>query len=158
MSADKPDVDAEYLKRQRRIDELESSFDEKNVFRITAVFTDDSGGIGEDAHMGGEGPQMATESDLRTAEIATAEARTDTKIARMEGKLDLVLSKLDGMRDDNRATRANQWVVGLGLAVLIVAIASLFPILLDFGAKIREMVVKEVHDVRPPPPPGPPKL
>jgi hypothetical protein len=36
---------------------------------------------------------MATEGELRAAEIAAAEARTDTKIARLEGKLDLVLSQ-----------------------------------------------------------------
>ena len=92
------------------------------------------------------------------AEIGAAEARGDTKIVRLEGKLDLVLSKLDNVLEANRATRANQWVIGLGLAVLIVAIATLFPVLLDFGSKIREMVVKEVHDTRPVPlPPSAPK-
>jgi hypothetical protein len=155
MSADKPTLDAEYIKRQRRIDELESSVNEK--IGIIAAISEDDGAGDEGTHMGGGEPphglKMATESELRAAEIAAAEARTDTKITRMEGKLDLVISKLDGVREDNRATRANQWVVGLGLAVLIVAIATLFPVLLDFGAKIREMVVKEVHEVRPLPPP-----
>jgi hypothetical protein len=89
--------------------------------------------------------------DLTDAKIAAAEARTDTKIARLEGKLDLVVSKiderfdalrdkLDGLRDDNRATRANQWVIGFGLAVLIIAVAALFPVFFDLGSKVRDMV------------------
>jgi hypothetical protein len=56
----------------------------------------------------------------------------------MERKLDLVLSKLDGVRDDNRSTRANQWVIGLGLAVLIVAVTSLFPVFFSIGAACLE--------------------
>ncbi len=82
------------------------------------------------------------------AEIALAEARTDTKIVRMEGKLDLVLSKLDGVRDDNRATRANQWVIGLGLAVLIVAIAGLLPVFFGIGTQVRDLVHTEIQSQR----------
>jgi hypothetical protein len=88
---------------------------------------------------------MATESELRAAEIAAAEARTDTKITRMEGKLDLVISKLDGVREDNRSTRANQWVIGFGLAVLIVAVAALFPVFFDMGSKVHEIIEKAVQ-------------
>ena len=98
---------------------------------------------------------MATESEVRAAEIAAAEARTDTKIVRMEGKLDLVISKIDGLNirfedvrsdaretratahSDNVATRANIWVVGIGLAVLIVAVAALFPVFFGIGANQR---------------------
>ena len=89
---------------------------------------------------------MATEGEVRAAEIAAAEARTDTKITRMEGKLDLVISKLDDVREDGRATRANLWVVGLGLAVLIVAMITLFPVVLDLGMKTRESITKEVQE------------
>lgn len=92
-----------------------------------------------------KGGDMATEGELRVAEIAAAEARTDTKIARMEGKLDLVISKLDDVREDNRATRANQWVIGLGLAVLIVAIATLFPVFFDVGLKLGDLIEKKVQ-------------
>jgi len=94
---------------------------------------------------------MSDAGDLTDAKIAAAEARTDTKIARLEGKLDLVVSKLDerfdglrdkidALRDENRATRANQWVIGFGLAVLIIAVAALFPVFFDLGSKVRDMV------------------
>ena len=90
---------------------------------------------------------MSDAGDLTDAKIAASEARTDTKIARVEGKLDLVVSKIDAigeklnvLRDDNRATRANQWVIGFGLAVLIIAVAALFPVFFDLGSKVRDMV------------------
>lgn len=88
---------------------------------------------------------MATEDDLEKARIAESEARTETKIARLEGKLDLVLSKLDDVREDNRSTRANQWVIGLGLAVLIVAIAALFPVFFDLGSKVHDLIDRTVQ-------------
>jgi hypothetical protein len=87
------------------------------------------------------------------AKIAAAEARTDTKIMRLEGKVDLVLSnlsnmtsKFDALRDDNRAVRANQWVIGLGLAVLIVAVAALFPVFFSIGTQVRDLIHSEVKD------------
>lgn len=92
---------------------------------------------------------MPNADDLTDAKIAAAEARSDTKIARMEGKLDLVLSKLDDVREDSRSTRANQWVIGLGLAVLIVAIAALFPVFFSIGAQIRDMVHSEIKTQSP---------
>jgi hypothetical protein len=109
------------------------------------------------------GASMSDSNDLTDAKIGAAEARTDTKIARLEGKLDLVVSKiderfnalrdrLDAIRDDNRATRANQWVVGFGLAVLIIAVATLFPVFFDLGSKVRDMVdhVVQAHAVKNP--------
>jgi hypothetical protein len=83
--------------------------------------------------------------DLTDAKIAASEARTETKIVRMEGKLDLVVSKLDSLREDNRATRANQWVIGFGLAVLIVAVAALFPVFFDMGGKVKDWIREEVR-------------
>jgi hypothetical protein len=145
MSADKATVEAERAKRQGRIDDLEASVNA----RITAANRGDDRGRGEDTHMGGgelpHSHKMVTESDLRAAEIAAAEARTDTKITRIEGKLDLVISKLDGVREDNRSTRANQWVIGFGLAVLIVAVAALFPVFFDMGSKVHEIIEKAVQ-------------
>jgi hypothetical protein len=86
------------------------------------------------------------------AQIRASEAVTETKIVRMEGKLDLVVAKIDGLREDNRglrednrATRANQWVIGLGLAVLIVAIAALVPVFFDLGTKISDIVDKAIQ-------------
>ncbi len=60
----------------------------------------------------------------------------------------LDLSKLDDARQDNRTTRANQWVIGLGLAALIVTIVSIFPVFFDWGSKIRDLVDKEVHSTQ----------
>lgn len=92
------------------------------------------------------------------AKIGAAEARGDTKIARMEGKLDLVLSKIDGVRSeltdvraDNRSTRANQWLIGLGLAGLILAVAFGLPQIIDFGARFRDVVHSEVQSAMPAP-------
>lgn len=85
------------------------------------------------------------------AEISASEARGETKITLFAGKLDLVLSKLDDVRQDNRTSRANQWVIGFGLAVLIVAVAALFPVFFSMGSQIRDLVHMEVHDQLPKP-------
>jgi len=90
------------------------------------------------------------------AKIAAAEARTDTKITRFEGKLDLVLSKLEDVkaanetiradvREDYRATRANQWTIGIGLAILIVALAALYPSFFVLGAQVKDMIDSSVQ-------------
>jgi len=42
--------------------------------------------------------------------------------------------RFNELRDDNRAVRANQWVIGFGLAVLIIAVAALFPVFFDLGS------------------------
>jgi Fe2+ transport system protein B len=97
------------------------------------------------------------------AEIAASEARGDTKIARFEGKLDLVLAKLDSVnnsvtdkmkdvKDDVRSARANQWVIALGLAVLIVAVVTLFPVFFGIGTQLHDMVHSEVQSQIPTPP------
>jgi hypothetical protein len=109
------------------------------------------------------GASMSDSGDLMDAKIAAAEARTDTKLARLEAKLDLIVSKmderfdalrdkLDVLRDDNRSTRANQWVIGFGLAVLIIAVAALFPVFFDLGSKVRDMVdhAVQAHPVKTP--------
>jgi hypothetical protein len=111
----------------------------------------------------GPGTSMSDVGNLMDAKVAAAEARADTKIARLEGKLDLLVSKiderfdalrdkLDALRDDNRATRANQWVIGFGLAVLIIAVAALFPVFFDLGSKVRDMLDHAVqsHAVKTP--------
>lgn len=53
--------------------------------------------------------------------------------------MDLVISKLDDVRGDNRSTRATIWVVGLGLAAIMIAIATLAATLAPtfFGMGIR---------------------
>jgi hypothetical protein len=98
-----------------------------------------------------EGGDMSNGDDLTNARIAAAEARTDAKIARTEGKLDLILSKLDDMREDNRGLRTNIYAVGIGLALLIIACAAAAPVLMDFGFKLRETITKEVREQLPPP-------
>jgi hypothetical protein len=89
-----------------------------------------------------------TREEIKEA-IGAAEARGETKIARFEGKLDLVLSKLDDVRQDNRTTRANQWVIAFGLALLIVAMVASFPAFFSIGSQIRDLVHTEVHDQLP---------
>jgi hypothetical protein len=91
------------------------------------------------------------------AEIAAAEARGDTKIARMEGKLDLVLSKLDhsneyftqvrtDIADSRRAGIANAWVIFGALVVVIGILVTVAPVIFDMGFKWRETITKEVQD------------
>jgi hypothetical protein len=99
--------------------------------------------------------------------IETSEARTELKIVRLEGKLDLVLSRLDTIREDNRtmresarednriilesvrqdgrATKANIWVIGIGLAVLIVSMVALFPVFFGLGTQVRDIIDSSVH-------------
>jgi hypothetical protein len=91
--------------------------------------------------VGDQGVKMAdhTREEI-DAKIAASEARTDTKIARLEGKLDLVLSKLDSVMGDNRVTRTNQWVIGFGLAALLITIAALLPVFFGIGVQIKDIV------------------
>jgi hypothetical protein len=96
-----------------------------------------------------EGGKMASQDDLVDSKIAAAEARTDTKIVRLEGKVDLVLSKFDALRDEIRSLRANQWVIGFGLAVLIVAVAALFPVFFSIGTQVRDLVHSEIQSQLP---------
>jgi Fe2+ transport system protein B len=79
------------------------------------------------------------------AHISASEARTDTKIARLEGKIDLVISKLDSAKDDSRTIRNNQWVIFFGLALLIVAMITTFPIFFNVGTQIKAMVDNAVQ-------------
>ena len=99
------------------------------------------------------------------AKLGKIGAETDAKIARVEGKIDLVLAKLDSVgerigavRDDNRSTRANQWVIGTALAVLIVALAFGVPAIFGNGLQLRDAVHSEVQDMlvhqQPPAPPA----
>jgi len=98
--------------------------------------------------------------------IAASEARGETKIARIEGKLDLLLARvetsaeytrdsiqslkadnrefLNAAKEDNRATRGNTIAVGIGLAILIVTIVTLFPLFFDIGTHLKEMVDQAV--------------
>jgi hypothetical protein len=80
------------------------------------------------------------------AQIAASEARGETKLARLEGKLDLVLVKLDDVREDGRHTRNNAILIGVSLALLIIGIVATAPVIFDLGSKFRETITKEVQD------------
>jgi hypothetical protein len=80
------------------------------------------------------------------AKIKTSALETEVKIAHIDGKLDLVIMKLSDLKDDNRATRANQWVIGGTLALLIIAIAALLPTFYDLGTKNRDLIRNEVRE------------
>ena len=75
---------------------------------------------------------MATEGEVRTAEIAALDARTDSKVARLEGKIDTLVAtlsgKMDGLREvalrDHEYNRTTRWViVGLILALFAAFVA-----------------------------------
>jgi hypothetical protein len=95
---------------------------------------------------------VRNKSDLPTrdetdAKIAAAEARGETKIARMEGKIDLLLSNLNDVhwkiadvRSEYRVTRVNMWVIGFGLAILVLAVSLGMPSLQGLGAQMRDFV------------------
>jgi hypothetical protein len=80
------------------------------------------------------------------AKLKTVAAETDTKLARLEGKMDLILSKFDGVREDNRHIRNNQLATFIGLGLLIVGIATFAPTIFDLGSKFRETIAKEVQE------------
>jgi len=80
------------------------------------------------------------------AKLGRVSAETDTKIARIEGKLDLVLSKMDESLDASRSTKANQWVIGTALAVLMVALAFGIPAVFGNGLQLRDVIHSEVQD------------
>lgn len=96
--------------------------------------------------IGGMGKDMTdhpTDKEL-DAKLGKLAAETDTKIARMEGKLDLVLSKMDESLESSRATKANLWVIGTALAVLMVALALGVPAIFGSGLQLRDVVHNEV--------------
>ena len=80
------------------------------------------------------------------AQIAASEARGETKLARLEGKLDLVLLKLDDVKEDGRHTRNNAILIGVSLALLIIGSIAAAPVIFDLGFKLRETVTKEVQE------------
>jgi len=118
---------------------------------------------------------MAEQTSAETdAKIALAKAQTSIEIVRMEGKLDLLISNLSETRatlsdlsrqiegakkesrDDNvttrNAARNNAWVVGIGLAVLIVAIvtlvvgmAAIYPSVFGIGTQMKDAIDASVE-------------
>jgi hypothetical protein len=91
------------------------------------------------------------------AEIAAAEARSDTKIARIEGKLDLVLEAVRSSREDarnilanandnRRAVITNGWVIFGALVVAVGIMFTVAPAIFDLGFKWRETISREVQD------------
>ncbi len=138
-----------------------SAYQANNVAsNLTSLVPQKSSPVSQES---GDGMADAPTREEMNANLRAAGAETDTKIARMEGKLDLVLSKIDGLNtrfedaradakearatahSDNVATRANIWVVGLGLAVLIVAVAALFPAFFGMGAQVKDLVHSEIQ-------------
>lgn len=120
----------------------------------TAIFATDAAEV---SHGEIEGGMMATEGEVRQAELAVVGAQTDTKIARLEGKLDLVIVKLDTVNENTLATRreikdsersikANAWVPAVGLLAVIVGLAFGLPSIFDLGMKLRETISKEIHE------------
>jgi hypothetical protein len=114
------------------------------------------------------GAEMATPTrEEINAEIAAAEARTDTKIVRLEGKIDLVISKLDAaniinaairqeVRDSRRAVIANAWVIFAAMVGIVAIVATVGPMIFDLGMRTREAITKEIQERLPTlPPTGP---
>jgi len=100
------------------------------------------------------------------AKVELSESKSDTKFARLEGKLDLVLSQLSSQianvstqlsdvkgqiqesrlvsRDERRSMRSDTILATVSIAILIVAIAALFPVFFDIGTKVKDFVSDEV--------------
>jgi hypothetical protein len=104
------------------------------------------------------GGEMATPTrEEINAEIAAAEARTDTKIVRLEGKIDLVISKLDAantinaairqeVRDSRRAVIANAWVIFAAMVGIVAIVATVGPMIFDLGMRTREAISKDIQE------------
>lgn len=107
------------------------------------------------------GMSMATESELRAAEISAAEARGETKIARLEGKIDTAVATLLGemhaIRDDVRQSdqyqRDTRWVllvsvvtVGLALGGLAVGLVTYGDALFGRGMNVRDVIQSTIKD------------
>lgn len=109
-----------------------------------------------------DGPSRE-EIDAKLGKVA---AETDTKIARIEGKLDLVLAKLDTsiqgnaetrevVRSEQSSTRANLWVVAIGLAAIIIAAIVAMPTFFSLGMQVRDTAaqaaIEQFNRMKPPP-------
>ena len=116
---------------------------------IASGSTDDNQTLGDDM----AGPTR----EEYDAKLKTVAAETDTKLVRLEGKMDLILSKLDVVREDNRQlrndvredhrhTRNNQIATFIGLALLIIGIVAVAPAIFDLGSKFRETITKEIQE------------
>jgi hypothetical protein len=104
----------------------------------------------QESQVNADGDEMAspTREEL-DAKLETIAAQTDTKVARLEGKMDLVLSKLDGVREDNRHLRNNVIGVGIALALLIIGVVAAAPVIFDLGFEVRETISKEIQERMP---------
>jgi hypothetical protein len=104
---------------------------------------------------------MPTEGELRAAEIAAAEARTDTKVARIEGKIDTAVATLIGeiraIRDDVRqadqyARDSRLFILGaivaatLALGALVVSMATYGDALFGRGMNVRDLIQSTIRD------------
>jgi hypothetical protein len=88
----------------------------------------------EAAIAGSDRPMVAMTDREIDAKFETAEARTDTKVARMEGKLDLTLEKIGHLGDDIRASRSEasgnrNAIIGTIIAGFIAMFFGLFAVL-----------------------------
>jgi hypothetical protein len=115
----------------------------------------------ESAETTSEVMSMATEADLRAAEIAAAEARGETKIARLEGKIDTAVATLLGemraIRDDVRQADQYQrdsrlFILGailagvLSLAALAFAMATYGDAIFGRGMNVRDVIQTTIKD------------
>ncbi len=104
---------------------------------------------------------MATEGELRAAELAAAEARTDTKIARLEGKIDTlaatVIARFDALshevdrgRSETRDSRLILFAAIIGAAIalgaVIVGMATYGDALFGRGMNVRDVVQAVVKE------------
>jgi hypothetical protein len=105
----------------------------------------------------GRSSGMATEGELRAAEIASAEARVDTKIARLEGKIDTLTAtlsgKLDGLHQamvrDHDFNRNTRWVIA---GLIVASFAGLVAVMayggdqFGRGLNVRDVIQSTLKD------------
>jgi hypothetical protein len=107
------------------------------------------------------GDQMATEGEVRAAEIAAAEARTDNKITRLEGRLELIaqginakLDALTGQVAEHRRDRnliigtivGTVVVATIALGGLYVAMATYADAMFGRGMNVRDVLQATVKE------------
>ncbi|HEX8214569.1 MAG TPA: hypothetical protein VF582_03755 [Allosphingosinicella sp.] len=102
---------------------------------------------------GGGGTSRGMDNALIDSKIAASEARTDTKFAKLEGKLDLILERVETVKEQStdarseaRATRRTVIGTGVSLGALLIAIFTLYTNSFNLGARVDDIARIEARE------------